>query len=279
MRNFLSLAICVLFPAAVSAQHSDVLVTNIGGQVVIGAAEDVDGPSESFDTDTKVFESVLLPGFSPVATADYESDEPGFFGLNSVGNASDLTALGATALPAGAGVSISSSNFTVDGQTASLFYWDGTGAVSFAPAAAGTTFGFDPAANFATTNANGGMDDHPIYELDAASGAPADGAYLIAPVVDVDGLTTSEKFYIVLLADSLITGEDDAELVEEALEGLEEGIATDALVQFPGGASKDFAFYEEAVEFVADNLVVPEPNTALLGLMAMAMLCTKKNRR
>jgi len=261
----------VLLPAIALGQHSDVLVTNVNGRVAIGAAEDVDGPAESFDLATRTFETILQPGFSPVNTADYEAEEPGFFALNGVGNAADLAGLDAEALPAGADVSIAASTFDVGGVSAALFYWDGIGAVDFAPAPAGTTFGFDPASSFATTDANGGMDDHPIYELNAASGTPADGVYLVSPVVDVAGLTTSESFFVVLLADALITGEDDAELVEEALEGLEEGITTDAVVQFGGGAIKDFAFYETAVEFVETSVVVPEPSTGLIALSAFAI--------
>lgn len=277
MRKLSLFALCLLFSSAVAqAQHSDVLVTDIGGQVVIGAAEDIDELTESFDVDTKLFESILLPGFSPVSPADYESEEPGFFGLNAVSDAAALSSLGATALPGGAAVGVSPSSFTVDGESASLFYWDGSGTVDFAPAPAGTIFAFDPLANFATTGANGDMDDHPIYEVDSASGTPADGVYLIAPVVSVDGLVDSEKFYMVLLAEALITGEGDAELVEEAIEGLEEGLTMDALVQFPGGASKDFAYFEEAVEFVERNLVIPEPSTAILGMMALGMLCMRR---
>jgi hypothetical protein len=267
-----------IFTSSAIAQHSDVLVTAVNGQVAIGSAADVDGPNENFDVTTKTFESVLLAGFSPVNPADYEGEEPGYFALNAIGDAAELTNLGASALPNGADVSISASVFSVGGASASLFYWDGVGAVNFQPAAAGTTFAFDPATNFATTDANGGMDDHPIYELEAAAGTPVDGVYLVSPRIDVAGLARSDNFYLVLLADALIADEDAAELVEEALESLAEGTATDALVDFGNGAMKDFAFYEEAVEFVADNVVVPEPGTALLLFSAIACLVSNRTR-
>ena len=266
------------YPTTAAAQHSDVLVTDVNGQVTIGSAADVDGPNESFDVAAKVFESLLLPGFSPVNRADYESVEPGFFGLNGIGDAAALANLGANALPGAANVSISASSFSVGGSSASLFYWDGSGGVDFQPAPAGTTFAFDPALNFAATDANGGMDDHPIYELNAASGTPADGVYLVSPVIDVAGLTPSDNFYIVLLADALIAGEDDAELVEEALEALDEGTATSALVDFGNRAMKDFAFFEEAVEFVENALVIPEPSTSLLLVAAVGWLANTRRR-
>lgn len=271
--------ISILLPITAHAQHSDVLVTSVNGQVAIGAAEDINGPDEEFNLDTNTFESILVPGFSPVTPADYESEEPGFFALNSVGDAAELAGLGATALPGDTSLSVSLSNFTVDGDTSTLFYWDGTGSVDFAPAPAGTSFAFDPAVDFATTNANGGLDDHPIYELDVATGVPADGVYLISPVIDVAGLTTSDNFYIVLLADALITGEDDAELVEEALEDLEEGLALDAVVDFGGGVMKDFAFYEEAVEFVEETVAIPEPTSLLLGLSSLGLIMVAGSRK
>lgn len=271
--------ISVLLPITAHAQHSDVLVTSVNGQVAIGAAEDINGPDEDFNLDTNTFESILVPGFSPVTPADYESEAPGFFALNSIGNAAELAGLGATALPSDTSLSIGLSNFSVDGAMSTLFYWDGTGNVDFAPAPAGTSFAFDPAADFATTNANGGFEDHPIYELDAATGVPADGVYLISPVVDVAGLTTSDNFFIVLLADALITGEDDAELVEEALEDLEEGLALDAVVDFGGGVMKDFAFYEAAVEFVEETVAIPEPTSLLLGLSSLGLIMAGSRKR
>jgi hypothetical protein len=66
------------------------------------------------------------------------------------------------------------------------------------------------------------------------------------------------------LVDALIEDEDDLELVEAALEGFEEG-APDALVDFGGGVTKDFAFYEEGVEWIESNLVVPEPTSCALA--------------
>ena len=49
--------------------HDDVLVANVGGQTTIGAAADIGGPSESFDLTTRVFETILVPGFSPTTPA------------------------------------------------------------------------------------------------------------------------------------------------------------------------------------------------------------------
>ena len=269
----LMIGLVMLLPARFSWAHSDVLVTNVGGQVAVGSAEDINGPQESFDLDTRVFESILRGGFShPTLAADYEAVEPGFFALNAVSDAADLASLGASALPTGAGVSLSLSSFTLDGDSATLFYWSGTGPVNFDPAPAGTTFEFQPATNFATTGPNGDMDNHPVYRLNVGgSGMPADGVYLIAATVDVAGLAASNKFFAVLLVDQLIDTEDDLEELEEALEALEEGISSTAF--FHG---KDFAFYEDAVEFVEDNIAVPEPSAAVLAMLAMGLVTLRR---
>lgn len=268
----------ILTVATAQAQHSDVLITNVAGKVTIGAASDAGGPHESFDLETKVFETVFTPGFSPVDAKDYEAAEPGFESLHATSNAAELLALGAAALPANSEVSIAPSNFQLGGNSAELFYWNGIGSVQFEPAPADISFSLAPTI-FATTGSQGDMHSHPIFQLDAATGVPADGVYLAAPVVDVAGLATSDPFYVVLLADALITGEDDAELVEEALEGLESGATTDALVTFPGNGTKDFAFYEAAVDFTADQVAIPEPNTVLLAIAALGCLNLGRNRR
>ena len=279
----LTSALLALQTSASLAQHSDVLLADVGGQVAIGTAEEIGDPNnEAFALGAGAFETILLPGFPPVFLTDYFADEPGFFGLDAIGRASELAALGANALPGGAAVSISTTSFTIDGASAELFYWDGLGAVDFDPAPAGTTFSFNPSASFASSGANGAMDDHPVYQLDAAGGgAPADGVYLISPVIDVAGLTTSDSFYMVLLAESLIgsvnIAEDDAEAIEEHLEELEAG-GNPNDVDFGNGNVKGFAFFEEAVEYVEENLVIPEPATGLSALIALALLIPARNR-
>jgi hypothetical protein len=77
------------------------------------------------------------------------------------------------------------------------------------------------------------------------------------------------------LVDELIEDEDDLELVEAALEGFEEG-APNALVDFGGGVTKDFAFYEEGVEWIESNLVVPEPTSCGLAVAGFAAVAFRR---
>lgn len=265
------------------AQHSDVLLADFGGKVAVGTAGDIGGGGESFTLGAGAFETILVPGFFPVDTKDYEASDPGFFALDGVADASTLTNLGAAALPGNTAVSISASSFVVDSVSAELFYWDGSGAVDFSPAPLDTTFSFVTSTGFATTGTNGGMDDHPIYRLDRTGvELPSDGVYLISPTIDVAGLTSSENFYILLLSESLIGSSnlaaEDAEAIEEALEDLEEGLATEAIVDFGGGNSKDFAFFEEAVEYVEESLVVPEPTTGGIALLTLGIVVSARFR-
>ncbi len=257
--------------SAVYAQHSDVLLADVGGQVAVGSAEDIGDPNnELFSLGVSAFESIMIPGTGLVDPPDYESDEPGFYS-----DPAELAALGASALPGLADVSATATTFTVDGASSDLFYWDGIGAVDFSPAPVNTTFEFEPSSGFATTNSNGFLDGHPEFILENSdpNAIPADGVYLISPVVDVDTLTTSDNFYVVLLVDELITNGADAHEVEEALEALEEGNTTDAVA-----LGKDFAFYEEAVEYVEDNIVVPEPTTGLIAFMALGLTAVSRYR-
>jgi hypothetical protein len=280
-RVLLALLMMPAIAATAAAQHSDVLLVNIGGEVVVGTASDIDGPNEELALDAGAFESILRIGFAPPTPADYETDEPGFFALHGIDDAADHATLGAAPLPANSPVTANLTSFAVGGDSGTLFYWNGVGPVDFQPIATsqpGVTFAFSPP-SFGVTGGNGELDGHPIYQLNLAGGAaPADGVYVISPSINVFGLTPSDNFYAVLLADALITGEDQLELVEHALEDLEAG-APNALVDFGGGVTKDFAYYEEAVEWVESNLVVPEPTTPLLALFGSALIAMSGRRR
>ena len=251
--QFLVLFACMSLIGSRAYGHSDVFISNVSGTVAIGGANELGTVDESFDLTTRVFEGVMISNFSPIGPADYGRDEPGFHALFA-GSASFPA--GASALPAGTAVSVGLPEFRVESSIASGFFWDGTGEVTFAPLSTAQpevelTIDPSPIGNIGNS---GAADLHPAFKLDKSGpGVPADGVYLIAPAVLVAGLSGSQQFYMLFLVDTLLGDEETAEELEDALE-----IGQTVL------HGKDFAFFEEAVDFV-QQLAVPEPSAHLMA--------------
>lgn len=115
------------------ATDSDTFVTNVGSNVTIGGANNLEEVDENFELNSQIFYSPMQPGFPPFDPHDYGNDDPGFFALGS--NRTADFPPGASPLPAGASVTVHLPNFTVAGNTDKLFYWNGLGAVNFHPIA------------------------------------------------------------------------------------------------------------------------------------------------
>jgi hypothetical protein len=96
-----------------------------------------------------------------------------------------------------------------------------------------------------------------------------DGVYVAAFTAGAAGIETSDLIYFVMLKDDLIENETDVETVEGLLEDFENGGAD------PIFRDKNFAFFEEAVEFVEGS--IPEPNGALLASCAgLGLLASRR---
>ena len=268
-----------LWPAVRAfATDSDVFVTNVGGQVTIGGANNLETVDENFDLTTKVFYTPMVPNPNPLDPHDYGYDDPGFFGLGST-RVADFPA-GTSPLPAGANVTVNFPNFTVAGQTDKLFYWDGTGPVNFQPISTtqpGFTIavGADPVGTTSNTSPSdyGALHEHPGFTLDnGGPGLPAYGVYLNAANISVAGLTQSKNYYYVWVIDSLIDDADKAAALRDAL--------LDHVIP-PIVEGKDFTFVNDAIGFVQNNLAsVPEPSSvALLGMFAGVGLLQSTSRR
>jgi hypothetical protein len=254
------------------AQHSDIFVTRVGNQAVVGGANALGTVDENYDLTTRLFESVLVADFPPFDPADFGRDEPGLVGL---GSGDPAFPAGSSELPGNAAVSINFPPFALSSNVDSLFFWDGSGAVDFQPVsiaqpAVGASVSNSP---ISLTGADGELHVHVAFELDnGGAGVPSDGVYLVAPTVSVTGLVDSAPFYMVWLVDSLIVDEEAAEIVEEAIEnGMFEAFG------------KNFQFFEEASEFVHGEFVVPEPASftlSLVGLIPVAWgIRRRRNRR
>lgn len=266
---FSSLAAC-LGLATSAAGHSDIFLTNVGEQVAVGGANELESATPFFELDTQVFEAVLVTGF-PLPLIDYGRGEPGVFALPA--GSPDFPA-GASALSGTAAVSLNLPSFTLNGHTDSLFYWDGSGAVDFQPirlSQPGVTLAIDPTPFSDPTTSAGALHFHPAYELvNGGAGVPADGVYLAAPTASVAGMIDSKPFYLVLLADQLLADDEAAEGLEETFEAGE---------TYFEAVGKDFGFYEEAVAYVESNVAVPEPSTLLLSGISVAAILSLQPRR
>lgn len=231
--------------------HFDIYVgrPTVGTQTVVGGA-DVDDVATIFPA-VRVFEAEL--GENPLDGVFF-GDEPGF---NNPGSAGPQ-APDAMASQAGDSITVTSLPIKIAGVTADLFYWDGVGAADFAPASGVAFVAGDP---FDMAAADGSFDDHPILTLDDldnnAATFPATGIYLASFDATLTGLTASEPLYLVIGTEGLITADflslspgEFSRLTDEDLDEALEGVI------------------EVAVEFVEANVVIPEPGSALLLVVA-----------
>jgi hypothetical protein len=260
-----------LWPAVRAlATDTDTFVTNVGGQVTIGGANNLETASESFELTSKVFYAPMVPNPDPFDPHDYGFDDPGFFALGST-RVADFPA-GASPLTAGAAVTLHQPNFTIAGNTDKLFYWTGSGAVNFQPISTeqpgyAIAVGATPVGTTSNISPSdyGALHEHPGFTLDnGGPGTPANGVYLNAGSISITGLTDSKNYYYVWVIDSLIDDGDKAEELRDAL--------LDHVVP-PVVEGKDFTFVNDAIGFVQNNLVVPEPGSiALVGIAGCTCL-------
>jgi hypothetical protein len=252
-------AATMIFAVLEARADTDVFLTNVGGHVTIGGANDPESATPFYELDTKVFEGILVTGY-PIPIFDFGRGEPGFIALPA---GSPQFPAGTAALAGNAAVTVHFPTLTIGGQSDSLFYWNGSGPIDFQPIGTsqpGVTLTVDPNPLSDLTSGDGFLHFHPAFELDnGGPGRPADGVYVATPTVGVAGMAESEPFYLVLLANQFLVDDDAAEGLTETFENGG---------TFYAEVGKDFAFYREAVAYVQTNIADPEPAALLLTAVA-----------
>ena len=227
------------------AQHGDVwLSTDVANnKLALGV---VDEAGVTFMPGVRVLEVILTPDALPFSPFDYSAEDPGF--RSAAGD-----------LPASQPVGLTLQSLSV---------WNGAGL----DAAAGVEFSFDLSSGFAT-EADGSLHEHPLYGLTDLTLDPLpvpDGVYVASFKASIAGLADSDPYYFVMLKDDLIADESDV----ETLAGLLEDYANGGPLPVFGG--KNFAFFEEAVEFAA--AAVPEPHGVALACCGVLGLLQARRR-
>jgi hypothetical protein len=222
----------------VRAQHLDVLTQQINGQLVTGTG---DFDSDRWALGRRVFHRDFGSTFA--------INNPGF---NSIGAGSPDLPAGAQALPSKMELSWDFLPMTIDGTTQNLFYWNGQDtdglpgltpndvAFGILPAPGYTLSLFDntntkvsvdgadalvPGGVIVSTNSDGSFHQHRFFQLEDGDGnsstKPADGLYLLAMRLQMNGLTNSLPLLMIFgTPGSSVAAEDDAAVpwVEQQLD-------------------------------------------------------------
>ncbi len=231
--------------------HVDLLMLIKDGQIVTGGFDF--NTLTVTNTDTRVYEGEFELGpFNVVGdTWQYTVDEPGFNALSS-----ENVPAGFSALPGSSGVTFTAKTFEIDGVGANLWYWDGIGAVDFAPAS-GVTWEFSKAPS-------------------AAFNATVDGSNVDVPGFVIN--TTSPTGFLHQHLDFTLEG--NGVTAEDAIPSGFYAVAMELSVNpvsepifFIHGAGTHTEIQHEAAVGFFENNVVPEPmSAALLGLGTLALL-------
>lgn len=152
-------------------------------------------------------------------------------------------------------------DFSVD-TIDDLFYWNGSGAVSFSPAVADFRVdGGDPLGS--TAGAGGEFDDHPFLVVDSDA---LPGVYLASVFGVVNNYDPSDPLYLVMGTEELITPQ---------FLGITQG-EFDMLTD----EDLDFALeqvIDRGVAYVQTNVVVPEPASLTLVSLGFALIAASRN--
>ncbi|MEM9414420.1 MAG: PEP-CTERM sorting domain-containing protein [Planctomycetota bacterium] len=234
------------------AQHADgLLAVDPSGNLVTGQYDFEDGTV--LNVETQIYEGEFEGPFSGVWT----TDEPGF---NALAGNTGLPA-GYTTLPGSTSVTFDANAITIGTDTANLWHWDGTGAVSFSAVAAPTVLEISksPTAVFSTI-LDGSASGVAGFEIETTS---ADGflhKHLDFSVYNTDDSAPATGFYLWSL--TINAGP---------------GLQTNPLYFVHGLGIDNEDAHEAAIAYVQSD-VVPEPGSALALLAGAGLLAARRRR-
>ena len=248
----------VLFAGTAVAEeeaHVDLLMLVKDGKIVTGGF-DFD-TTTVVSTDSRIYEGEFELGPFNIGgnVWQYTVDEPGFNALST-----ENVPAGFSALPFSTDVTFTAKTFEIDGVGANLWYWDGVGAVDFAPAS-GVTWEFSkaPSAAFSVS----------------VDGSDADVAGFVIDTTSATGFL--HKHLDFTLEGTGVTAEDaiPSGFYAVAME-LSANPVSDPIFFIHGAGTHTEIQHEAAVDYFTDN-VVPEP--ASLGLILAGALAAMRRRR
>lgn len=281
LRLAIAILACLTAAAVARAQdpHYDVFVTSSGSGLVIGGYDDAATTATIPADQLRVFGGEVVPSGT---SGPYESASPGEPGFRAatqsfLDNPTLTTPSGIyAALPAATPLTFSFLPMSIGGTSRNLFYWSGTGAVAFAPAAADVTLDLTKqggggwtagitgtsagtvAGNTIQITSSGGsagtVHTHLFTSIAKAGAAPEQGFYLYSLGLQMTGLSDSEPLYFVY------GGLDPDALTPQEL--------------------TDFETAHGAAEvWVENNLVtVPEPGPSLAAGLTAALALALRRR-
>lgn len=242
------IAIGGLSPAM--AQHADVVPYSNNGKIVTGGHNDV-----------TLEDTIELRVFG----YDFGEDplDPYFIGDPGFNN-------GAFAIGIFPNDGLLPANFTLGFNVLStLNFWDGDGAVAFAAASAGVSLGLQRGSNTVTVSGAGQSGTVPTIQGTGAAGRVH--VHLGSLLNSTDGINPN-----------LPNAPEGIYMLSMELKLPDSGLANSDPIYFVYNNGLDEEVHDQAMDWVQENLVVPEPSTwaiMAIGAVALAAIAMRKRGR
>lgn len=280
IRIMLSLTLAATTAVRAAEVHYDTFVTSTGSgsKLLIGGYDDAALTAIVPAEQMRVFGGEVIGSGTTLPFESEAPGEPGFrAGDQAFLNGSSMTPSGVyTALAGSTPLTFTFQPITIGSATRNLFFWDGSGAVNFAPVGgnvalgltkpggtgwtasiSGTSSGVQSGNTIQNTGTAGTVHTHLFTSIAKDGAAPDQGFYLYALQLGMTGYISSDPLYFVF-------GALDPEVLAPQFADLEAFEVAHGLAEV----------------WVEDNLlVVPEPTAWLLAACGVAGLVAGRRLR